>query len=298
MSCAYLLLAHKNLHQVKRLVRRLLLSGDGVVIHFNARTKIPGDFLSGFNPDEQARIYLAERRWITEWGSFETVTATLYLLQAALKRFPSAGHFLLVSGQDYPLKDPQAINAFFDRNDCTIMQHMPLLQDGWQYGALKRINRFYWARDRKSLAGFFFRTIPFPPRRFPIPVDKIHVGSAWWAMKRDSAARILKFVEEKPEILRAFRWTYIPDEMFFSTVLVGFLGETNLRNGRVHFIEGFALPRDYLRLKILNRNGIRIFGVSDFEKLRASPALFARKFDMNLDSKILDLLDETVAPVK
>jgi hypothetical protein len=225
------------------------------------------------------------------------VLTALHLLRVALKHFSSASHFSLMSGQDYPLKDPQTINAFFARNDCTIMHHMPLVQEGWKYGGIKRINRFYWARNRKSLPGYFFRTIPLPPRRFPIPLDKVHVGSCWWALKRDDAIKILKFVEEKPGILRAFRWTYIPDEMFFSTVLVGYLGETNLRNERMHYLEGFGLPRDFLRLKILNRNGYRIFGVSDYEKLRAAPTLFARKFDINVDSKVMDLLDETIAPV-
>jgi hypothetical protein len=92
--------------------------------------------------------------------------------------------------------------------------------------------------------------------------------------------------------LKAFRWTYIPDEMFFQTILAGFLCESKISREHLHFIENFSLPRDYLRLKIINRNGIRNLGVADFEKLKSSPALFARKFDAVIDSKILDLLDE------
>ncbi len=35
----------------------------------------------------------------------------------------------------------------------------------------------------------------------------------------------------------------------------------------------------------------KILGVEDFERLLASPALFARKFDMTEDSAILDMID-------
>ncbi len=35
----------------------------------------------------------------------------------------------------------------------------------------------------------------------------------------------------------------------------------------------------------------KVLGVEDFERLIASPALFARKFDMTEDSVILDMID-------
>ena len=108
---------------------------------------------------------------------------------------------------------------------------------------------------------------------------------------RDLTFDGLKSVAES-DVLKAFRWTYIPDEMFFATVLISFLNEPNIVNSHLRFIEYFDLPRDYFRLKIVNRNGIRNLGPADLDKLRSSTALFARKFDPLADPGILDRLDD------
>ncbi|MGD1089576.1 MAG: beta-1,6-N-acetylglucosaminyltransferase [Verrucomicrobiota bacterium] len=284
-------MVHKDFEQASRLARRLLSGDSGIVIHVNSKVKIPGNFLAELGEGRRSRVFLTEKRHFSEWGSWEAVLAILSLLDEGVRRFPAASYFTLLSGQDYPIKNAEYIDAFFRRNDSNFIGHIPLREEQWKYGGIRRINRFYWARNRKSIPGFFFRTIPCPPRRFPIPVEKIQVGSVWWTLKRDTIMKILDFVKKNPKILMAFRWTYVPDEMFLPTLLISFLGESKISRERIRYFENFSLPRDYLRLKILNRNGIRNLGVADFEKLESSPALFARKFDPTMDSKILDLLD-------
>jgi hypothetical protein len=291
MNCVYLILVHKNFEQVSRLVKRLLLTNSYIIIHIDKKVEIPRNFLAELANSERSRVFLIEKRYFAAWGSWEAVLTALSLLKEGIRRFPAASYFILLSGQDYPIKSAEYIDTFFRENDSNLVRHIPLLEEKWKYGGIRRINRFYWAKNRKSITGFIFRTIPCPSRRFPIPAEKIYLGSQWWVMKRDTAVKVLDFVEKNPKFLRAFRWTYIPDEMFFQTILVSFLGESKISQEHLHFIEGFGLPRDYLRLKILNRNGIRNLGVADFEKLKSSRALFARKFDATVDSKILDLLD-------
>ena len=291
MHCVYLILVHKNFDQVSRLVQRLLLTDSGVVIHVDKKIRIPSNFLTEFESSQRSRVFLTEKRYFTEWGSLELVLASLALFEEGVLRFPNASYFTLLSGQDYPIKSAEFINDFFGRNDSNFIDYTPLREEKWKYGGVRRVNRFYWARNRKSLPGYFCRTIPFPPRHFPVPVEKIYVGSAWWALKCDAVLKVLDFVKKDPAILMTFSWTYIPDEMFFQTVLVGFLNESKLVNQSTHFLEHFSLPRDWLRLKFFNRSGYRNLVTADFEKLKASPALFARKFDVTIDSKILDLLD-------
>jgi hypothetical protein len=290
MNSVYLILAHKNFDQVRRLISRLLLGDAGVIVHVDSKVEIPRSFITDFKEDH-LRVVVADKRHDIAWGSHEMVLATLSLLEEGLHRFPEARYFTLLSGQDYPIKTPEDIDRFFRRSDANFLLFKPLSEERWKYGGSRRINRYYWAKDRKSLAGFCFRTIPFPPRHFPIPMDKLFVGSQWWSLQRGTVSKILEFVRHAPDVLKAFRWTYIPDEMFFATVLLGFLNEQNIVNDHLRVIEYFGLPRDYLRLKIVNRNGIRILGSADLEMLRSSPALFARKFDLTASPEILDLLD-------
>jgi hypothetical protein len=292
MNCVFLILAHQRLEQVSRLARRLLSGGAGVVIHVDRRAQIPANFLSGADAGRRSRVFLAHPRHATAWGSFELVSATLSLMEEGVRRFPSARNLVLVSGQHYPIKSAEAIDAFFSEHDANFIDCVPIREHSWKYGRTQRINRYYWTRNKKSLLGYFFRTVPCPPRRFPIPVEKLYVGSQWWSLKREAVVKVLDLLGRNPTILRAFRWTYVPDEFFFQSVLKGFLHQPTAPNKHVHHVEFFALPRDYFRLKIFNRSGIRVLGVGDFEKLKATPSLLARKFDVAVDSKILDLLDE------
>lgn len=288
MTSVYLILAHGYFSQLERLVRRLSRTGSPVVIHIDQRTPLPDPFPAATLPN----VFLTKERHGTAWGSFEVVVATLTLLREAIARFPNAKYFSLLSGQDYPIKSLRQIDAFFEGNDSDFIGHIPLAEEQWRYGGKRRIDRFYWAANRKSLPGFVFRTIPLPPRRFPIPLEKMFTGSQWWSLRGETVKRLLAFVDDNPDVLKAFRWTYIADEMFFQTVLAGLMREKQLVNNNLRHIEYFSLPRDYLRLKILNRNGIRVLTMADLEKLKASPALFARKFDAAVDSGILDSLDE------
>ena len=212
MTSAYLILVHKNFEQARRLVKRLLLSDAGVIVHVDSTIETPRDFLTDCHANN-SRVFAAEQRHHTQWGSYEAVLAALSLLEEGLRRFPAARYFTLLSGQDYPIKSPDYIDNFFRRSESNFVLFRPLLEERWKYGGVRRINRFYWAKNRKSLTGFCFRTIPFPPRRFPIDTKQLFVGSQWWSIKRDTALRILEFVRDTPDVLKAFRWTYIPDEM-------------------------------------------------------------------------------------
>ena len=290
MNSVYLILAHRNFDQVRRLINRLLLGDAGVIVHVDSKVEIPRSFMAGFQED-MVRVFVAEKRHDIAWGSYEMVLATLSLLEEGLHRFPDARYFTLLSSPVYPIKTPEHIDDVFRHSDSNFLLFKPLLEERWKYGGIRRINRYIWAKDRRSLAGFCFRTIPFPPRHFPIPRENVFVGSQWWSLKRRTVSRILEFVRKTPDVLRAFRWTYIPDEMFFATVLLGFLNEQDMVNDHLRVIEYFGLPRDYLRLKIVNRNGVRILGAADLERLRSSPALFARKFNLTASPEILDLLD-------
>lgn len=285
-------MAYKNFEQVGRLARRLSMADSGVVIHVDKRIRIPFNFLSDLEQGHRARVFLTQKRYSTEWGGWGAILACLTLLEEGISHFPTASYFTFLSGQDYPIKSAESINGFFKENNCNFITHLPLQEEKWKYGGIRRINRFYWARNRKSIAGYFFRTIPCPPRHFPIPLEKIHVGFARWALKRDAVENVLDFSKKNARTLEAFRWTYCTDEMFVHTILAGFLNEPNLANRSIHYLEHFSLPRDWLRLKIINRNGYRVLGIADYEKLKSSSALFARKFDITLDSKILDVLDE------
>jgi hypothetical protein len=85
----------------------------------------------------------------------------------------------------------------------------------------------------------------------------------------------------RPDIVGFFRHTYIPDELFFHTMLLNSPMRDTVVNENLRFIAwdpGRPNPRTLVR--------------GDLEVLRRSGKLFARKFDPLVDGDILDSLDQ------
>jgi core-2/I-Branching enzyme len=111
-------------------------------------------------------------------------------------------------------------------------------------------------------------------------------GSMQWGLSRDAVVHITNFVEREPRYVKFFRHTFVPDEMFFHTILMN----SELR----HQITTLSAPCCYGLHYIEwlpNQDHPETLRLSDVAKLRSTPALFARKFDCSVDSEVLDAID-------
>ena len=90
-----------------------------------------------------------------------------------------------------------------------------------------------------------------------------------------------RYVSDHPEFVSFFRRVFIPDELFFQTLLVN----SELRN---------RIVNDDLRYTrwTATGSGPEVLGVDDFDRLRDTECLFARKFDQGVDGRVLELIEE------
>ena len=98
---------------------------------------------------------------------------------------------------------------------------------------------------------------------------------------------ILDYVNENWIALeKYFKYTLIPDEFFFQSIVLKSCNNT--------FKIGDSLT--YVNWKKAGRKLPVTFEFEDFEELNgvAENKLFARKFDIEIDSKILDLIDRNL----
>jgi hypothetical protein len=88
-------------------------------------------------------------------------------------------------------------------------------------------------------------------------------------------------VGDHPEFVSFFRRVFIPDERFFQTILVN----SELRN---------RILNDDLRYMRWTADGAgpEVLRVDDFDGLRDTDSLFARKFDQGVDGRVLELIEE------
>lgn len=222
-------------------------------------------------------------RWLPRvrayYGGFSVVHAMLVGVEAILGEEPAPTHAIMLSGQDYPLRPAAEIErSFAARPDLSYLHHFRLPAfDQWpgENGGLDRINRYYVER-------FQYRTrllrIPFIRRRFP-PGLTPYGGSAWSALTIDALAELDRFAKTNLSALDFFRNVKMPDEIFVQSVLMSSPVADSIVNEEIHHVEW------------LDGAHPATFTAADLGRLLASGKLFARKFDTQIDSEILDLID-------
>ena len=269
---AYIISAYKNLDQLARLVRRLERPGDAVLVHVDRKTddREFAAFARGVAhlPD----VHLLERH-ACHWGGFGHVRATLKGIDELQRRRIGFDYAVLLTGQDYPIKPTELIHGFLTSNsDKSFMAHSPLPSPWWSpRGGLDRIEYRPWRSP-----GRHFR-LPLK-RSFPAGL-RPYGGGAYWCLSRECIVLVKDFVAARPDVVRFFKRVDIPDEIFFQTVIMNSPLSSTVVNDNLRYI-------DWTR-----GVGPAILGTGDFQALKESPKLFARKFDVNRDERILDLID-------
>jgi hypothetical protein len=309
-SLNYIILAHKNPAQVARLIRALRTDATRFYVHVDRNVAIaPFQRLLAAEED----CCFVEPREKGTWGDLGIVHATLHALRQVVAD-RRTGHCVLLSGQDYPIKSNDYIAQHFAQNPDTSFVRATLLPDSmWDHDGRDRLEyyKFNWSDEREDytqlpplLTMDFMRHCSrhvatlvrllrrgmapwavLKKRRFP-PYLRPCGGDQWWAVPVATAANLLKFLHDHPDYLRYHRYTLLPDEIALQSVfrhLAESQDPTQLRP-----------PVTYVNWE---RPGAVVLPVTfdrhDFHEVTQQPAgfLFARKFDMDADAHILDLLD-------
>lgn len=192
---------------------------------------------------------------------------------------------------DLPIKTQKEIHEFFEKNAGKEFIHFGSNED-----ARKRC-QYYWFCQEKlgnvANAGIS-KKICNKLRMFSISIQKligidrvkkygiyknIAVGSNWFSIT-DSLARYV--VSKEPEILWYYKSSYCCDEVFLQTLVKNSLYKNNLYSNSIDDYYANMRAIDWQRGKPY------IWRNTDFDELMTSDYLFARKFDEQVDSKIIN----------
>lgn len=281
MGVAYVILAHKNPAQVKRLVLALKSESSSFFIHIDQRADAVYQQLK----QELASVPNVHftPRYKCWWGSFEIVKAAIVGLETALKSRLEFTHAVLLSGQDYPIKPVSAIEDFFaDNSEKQFFEYFPLYaHNRWDdmqgsYAPKQRIEHWHFMIRSK-----FFHI----PNRRKFPLGHVpYGGSQWWALSRECAAYVVGFIQNNPKYVRFMSHVFIPDDFFFQCIVMNSPLRYSVVNDHLRFID-WENPNPLLPATILTEH---------FDRLAQDPALFARKFDIERDPGIMDLIDQKI----
>ena len=275
MNIAYVISAYKLPGQLARLVHRLSAPGTSFTIHVDRRTTRPVDraMREGIADVPGVRFLPRHRCY---WGGFGPLRSTLKAIDDLLGRRVDFDYVVLLTGQDYPLRSAAEIAAALDAAAGTsFMSSWPLPHATWDgRGGLDRAERWH-------LVG---------PRRFHVSVPRwrtlglpLRGGSTYWCLARPLVEHVHSVTRARPEVVRFFEHAYLPDELFFQTLLGDSQHATSIVDDNLRYVDWSTTPAP------------KILTMEDLPALLASGKLFARKFDATVDAGVLDALDAYVS---
>ena len=285
MNFAYLIAAHKNPKQLERLVRNLLAENVSVFVHVDEKAS-EAPFVELLTSCKN--VFFCKRRIPVNWGGFSQVEATVSLMETMIKHIGIPDYVHLLSGQDFPLKNPAQIARFFNlHHRRNFMEYKQLPKTDWHLGGMNRIE-YEWFIDTLGYERAKELTKHQKPKSFISGIIP-YGGSSWWSLTGDCVAWLFSQCRDGNKIYDYYKYTLCSDEMFFQTVLLNSHFKETVVNTNLRKID-WSIPEMQPR----------IWSYGELELLKTTPKLFARKFDENRDSRILDELELFVSqpPVK
>lgn len=311
MRIAVLILLHKNPVQAKRLISVLQHDDIDIFIHIDKKCDFDKDCI--LKDSNFKNVFFTHKRHSVGLYQFSMLDAEKELLKTAAAH-DSYQYFVLLSGQCYPIKTIEYIFDFLDKsypqpfidivsqkednyvkinfnnvyiNKSFKLKSYDFLKKHFSYKGY-RILRFIPGGIAKLNSAIKELFVSSPQKRLAKIGAVGYCGSQWWILPDTMIKYILERFEDKT-FCSIISDAFSCDESFFQTAIMMspmkshiVLDQNNdYKNGMWYFVF---------------ENGSHPFVLKqgDFDKIIASDKLFARKFDMCCDGKILDLLDKEV----
>ncbi|MBF2050660.1 MAG: hypothetical protein IGS54_25410 [Elainella sp. C42_A2020_010] len=281
MKLAYIIMAHQQPQQLKRLITALQTDTASFFIHFSKKAESAYQEAIELLKDVP-NVYFVPRRY-TFWGHPSLVKAALSGLRAVVESGVNYDYVSLLSAQDYPIKKIADIERFFEQNaGKQFIDYAPV--DGTNpravgippWSGISRIESWYFMYRSKKIRIPIKRKLPYG--------YKPYMGYLWWSFSREFAEYVIEFLDQHPRYTNFFDHVFISDEFFFQCILLNSPFKHAAVNDDLRFAD-WENPNPTVPATLLT---------ADFERLRNTHHLFARKFDAKRDSAILDLIDQKI----
>ncbi|MDZ8029917.1 beta-1,6-N-acetylglucosaminyltransferase [Nostoc sp. DedSLP04] len=290
----FILLTHTKPLQIYRLINKLnsMFNYPLIVCHHDfSKCDLSVDTLS-------KNVLLVRPHLQTKWANFTLVEATIQALQLMYEVPNPPDWFVLLSGADYPIKTAKQIldelassqyDAYIQYEQITyktyksdLKPNMLWLKNSYQRYCTKSFSFHYSKTYLAHLNLEICFEHPLLTKPF-LPFSKqlaCFSGSQWFCANSKAAKYIIDFHSKKNALTLYYSKLKYTDESYFQTVLAN-ASHLKLQNDRRRYIDwsdGGCHPKTLL--------------MEDLPNLLASSAHFARKFDIDIDSNILDELDK------
>lgn len=292
---AYLIIAHSNWKQLKLFLELLDEPNNSIFIHIDAKVKnAPILELENVTQNATTKVF---QEYKVYWGSFELVQTELFLFKKA--HVDHYDYYHLLSGADLPIKSQHEINRFFEENkgyefvhydtDERLKTDKEITRRTKYYHFLQNYRRRYKYSIFNNFFTFLERVLLVCQIAFKVDRMKKHsdivirYGSQWVSITDNLVQYILqneKLIED------IFCFTNCADELFIQTLVYNSEFKDKLYDKK--YDDSVIANMRLIDMKKRGKNGNPYtWRISDFEEIKQSECLFARKFDIGCDDQIV-----------
>ncbi|WP_455637988.1 beta-1,6-N-acetylglucosaminyltransferase [Parabacteroides sp.] len=265
---AYLIIAHNEFKILKILLSMLDDERNDIYLHIDK--KVRNLDLTGFQT-KKSKLIILDKRVDVRWGDFSQIKLELLLFETAYNNGQYM-YFHLLSGVDLPIQTQDYIHRFFEVNKGYEFV-------GYGFSLKERMLKYYiltrYYRCNNKMLNIIMRIIR---RICSISQDLLHYrrnenmvyckGANWVSITSDLVSVLL---QNKDFILKRFKYTYCGDEFLVQSILWNSALKDNIYNLDDEFL-------GCMRFIDWERGEPYVWKNEDFEELKSSEKLFARKF--------------------
>ena len=294
MRFAYCISAYTDPYQLKRLVDALSHDGHFFIhvdknVDINTFQKIVnGDNIHYVNP-----IYI-------RWATISQVEYQMNMMQAALDFQLDFDYIFMLSAFDYPIWSNAEISYFLKDNNGTEFLQAMAVQSTYYLCDLQReirpdIEISYLSKTiNRYLRGISKLILKFlgikKAKNFKVgnKIYEVHKGSDYYCITPALAEYIINTYRNNVEIRKYFKHTFAPSETVIHTIVFNspfkdkclacdgeYKGLWNMTP--LHYIDGCH---------------IKVLGLEDYDKLKSSGKMFARKFRSGISEELIEKLEK------
>lgn len=283
MKVALLIHAHIYPEQVARLVSRLRHPDVDIYINIDGKMDI------GAFKNQIQDAYFLRNRVNVIWGRFSQTQQILNSYEEILSRKEQYSHILFISGLDYPVQPiAKTVNFLQNNRDTSFIDYHLLGDDDWSLLMKKRYEYWHFLPKHDLRNNQFVKKVLSKlgfKRKYPFAQP--YYGACWFCLTSEVGRYLVDFTNKNRRIIKFFEHSGCSDELYIQSVLLNSPLKDKLQNVIYRFFDWSN-----------NGKSPKILVEDDFQAIKASGAWFARKVDMNIDSRILDMLDELNSDLK
>ena len=273
---AYLIIAHNEPLVLQKLLTLLDDERNDIYVHIDKRANEMYEHFRNFKLDK-SRLFILSDRLSVYWGDISQLDVEYKLFETA-SQTGEYSYFHLLSGVDLPIKSQDYIHDFFMRNEGKEFVGY------WNSkGHLKDLDRkvyryYFFTKYFKGGSPLVHGLTAFT-RNIVLAVQKItkfrrnqhfefKKGFQWVSVTGDFCKYL---IEQKEDVMKTFRYTLCPDEIFIQTVLWNSPFRSQIYS-LDSACEGSMRDIDW------ERGHPYVWTTEDWQELMDSKYLFARKF--------------------